>query len=450
PVFSHLNATLQGITTIRAFGAQEALIREFDNHQDLHSSACPVFSHLNATLQGITPIRAFGAQEALIREFDNHQDLHSSACPVFSHLNATLQGITTIRAFGAQEAFIREFDNHQDLHSSAWYLFIASSRAFGFWLDLVCVVYIAVVTLSFLVFGNEPEPPLQSEPSKKPPPSWPEAGRIEFRHMFLYYTPNEPAVLRDLNLVVEPKEKVGITSTLGLHELRSQVSIIPQEPVLFSGTMRHNLDPFDEYPDQVLWRALEEVSIIPQEPVLFSGTMRRNLDPSDEYPDQVLWRALEEVSIIPQEPVLFSGTMRHNLDPFDEYPDQVLWRALEEVSIIPQEPVRFSGTMRHNLDPFDETDALIQTTIRNKFADCTVLTIAHRLHTVMDSDKVLVMDAGTMVEYDHPHILLQRPDGMLRGMVDQTGRSMTETLAYEKKHQPQTESPAPEPTEPSD
>ncbi|KOB52205.1 ATP-binding cassette transporter, partial [Operophtera brumata] len=88
----------------------------------------------------------------------------------------------------------------------------------------------------------------------------------------------------------------------------------------------------------------------------------------------------------------------------------------------------FSGTMRHNLDPFDETDALIQTTIRNKFADCTVLTIAHRLHTVMDSDKVLVMDAGTMVEYDHPHILLQRPDGMLRGMVDQTGRSMTETL----------------------
>ncbi|VVC87931.1 unnamed protein product, partial [Leptidea sinapis] len=259
--------------------------------------------------------------------------------PVFSHLNASLQGITTIRAFGAQEALIKEFDNHQDLHSSAWYLFIASSRAFGFWLDLVCVVYIAVVTMSFLVIGQEKyggsvglaitqamgltgmfqwgmrqstelenqmtsveriqeysniesEPPLESSPGQKPPPSWPDAGRISFRHVFLYYAPGEPPVLRDLTLEILPKEKVGIvgrtgagksslinalfrlatiegeiiidgreTSQLGLHELRSQVSIIPQEPVLFSGTMRHNLDPFDEYPDQVLWRALEEVEL---------------------------------------------------------------------------------------------------------------------------------------------------------------------------------------------
>lgn len=399
--------------------------------------------------------------------------------PVFSHLNASLQGITTIRAFGAQEALIREFDNHQDLHSSAWYLFIASSRAFGFWLDLVCVVYIAMVTMSFLVFGQseyggnvglaitqamgltgmfqwgmrqstelenqmtsveriqeysniESEPPLQSEPDKKPPPSWPEAGRIEFKHVFLYYAPSDPAVLNDLSFVVQPKEKVGIvgrtgagksslinalfrlatiegeiiidgreTSQLGLHELRSQLSIIPQEPVLFSGTMRHNLDPFDEYPDQVLWRALEEVE---------------------------LKEAVTEL------PAGLSSRMSEGGGNFSVGQRQLVCLAR---AIVRRNRLLVLDEATANVDP--QTDALIQSTIRSKFAECTVLTIAHRLHTVMDSDKVLVMDAGRMVEFDHPHMLLQNADGILRGMVDQTGRGMAETLsrvakqAYESK-----------------
>ncbi|XP_052753847.1 ATP-binding cassette sub-family C member 4-like [Galleria mellonella] len=406
--------------------------------------------------------------------------------PVFSHLNASLQGITTIRAFGAQEALIREFDNHQDLHSSAWYLFIASSRAFGFWLDLVCVAYIAMVTLSFLVFGQneyggnvglaitqamgltgmfqwgmrqstelenqmtsveriqeysniESEPPLQSQGENKPPPSWPEEGRLEFRHMFLYYAPGEPPVLRDLSLQILPKEKVGIvgrtgagksslinalfrlatiegeilidgreTSTMGLHELRSQVSIIPQEPVLFSGTMRHNLDPFDEYPDQVLWRALEEVE---------------------------LKEAVREL------PAGLNSRMSEGGGNFSVGQRQLVCLAR---AIVRRNKLLVLDEATANVDP--QTDALIQKTIRNKFAECTVLTIAHRLHTVMDSDKVLVMDAGQMVEFDHPHILLQRPGGVLRGMVDQTGRSMADTLAriaqqtYEQKQTPAAES----------
>lgn len=80
--------------------------------------------------------------------------LSAARSPVFAHLSATLQGLPTIRAFEASQILTNEFDRHQDLHSSAWYIFIASSRAFGFWLDVFCVIYITLVTLSFLVLDN--------------------------------------------------------------------------------------------------------------------------------------------------------------------------------------------------------------------------------------------------------------------------------------------------------
>lgn len=78
----------------------------------------------------------------------------SARSPVFSHINATLNGLTTIRAFEAQEILTKEFDNHQDLHSSAWFSFIATSRAFGYWLDLICIIYIVLVTFSFLLIDD--------------------------------------------------------------------------------------------------------------------------------------------------------------------------------------------------------------------------------------------------------------------------------------------------------
>lgn len=86
------------------------------------------------------------------------------------------------------------------------------------------------------------------------------------------------------------------------------------------------------------------------------------------------------------------------------------------------------------------TDALIQKTIRKKFADCTVLTVAHRLNTIMDSDKVLVMDSGTMVEFDHPHVLLQNPNSIFYKMVAESGKTLADQLrriareSYQKQH----------------
>ncbi|XP_073844740.1 probable multidrug resistance-associated protein lethal(2)03659 [Musca autumnalis] len=390
--------------------------------------------------------------------------------PIYTHLGASLNGLSTIRAFKAQDILIQEFDNYQDLHSSGFYMFLTTSRAFGYWLDGICVIYIAVITLSFLLFAPEnggdvglaitqamgltgmvqygmrqsaelenmmtsiervveyesiePEGELESEPNKKPPKSWPEKGAIVFDDLSLRYAPDPKSdyVLKSLNFVIQSCEKVGIvgrtgagksslinalfrlsfndgsividkrdTQDMGLHDLRSKISIIPQEPVLFSGSMRYNLDPFDEYSDAKLWEALEEVKL---------------------------------KQVVADMPNGLHAKITEGGTNFSVGQRQLVCLAR---AILRENRILVMDEATANVDP--QTDALIQTTIRHKFQDCTVLTIAHRLHTVMDSDKVLVMDAGRAVEFGTPYELLTEPKvGVFLGMVKQTGQATYENL----------------------
>ncbi|XP_049888074.1 probable multidrug resistance-associated protein lethal(2)03659 [Pectinophora gossypiella] len=398
--------------------------------------------------------------------------------PVFGHLNATVFGIATIRSFGAEDLLIEEFDRHQDLHSAAWYLFITCSRAFGYFLDIICLLFIICVTFSCLMKHDMPgslvglaitqsisltgvfqwgmrqsaemenqmtsverifeytnlpqEPALKSDEDKKPPPDWPAEGAIHFDNLTLRYTPNGNVVLNKLQLQIKSKEKIGIvgrtgagkssviqalfrlaymegriiidgidTSTIGLHDLREKLSIIPQEPVLFSGNMRKNLDPFDQYPDQVLINALHAVELVTEEGNISDPLELTVLEDGSNF------------SVGERQLVCLARAIVHN--------DNIL--VLDEATA--------------NVDA--QTDSLIQTTIREHFSNCTVLTIAHRLNTVIDSDKILVLDAGRVMEFDHPHILLQNKRGYFSKMVAETGRSMTQMLtkmaaeSYEKK-----------------
>ncbi|XP_027849264.2 probable multidrug resistance-associated protein lethal(2)03659 isoform X1 [Aphis gossypii] len=381
--------------------------------------------------------------------------------PMFTHVNSSLQGLTTIRAFEVEQILFQEFASHQDLHSSAWFLFLSLSRAFGFWLDIICIFYTSLIMFFFIFIVNDTqggnvglaitqaigltgmfqwvvrlsaelenqmtsvervleytnvpqEPALESAPNKKPPEEWPNKGNITFNKLSMRYDSDSPFVLKNISVEIEAMEKIGVVGRtgagkssligalfrlalnegriiidgveiheLGLHDLRSKISIIPQEPVLFSGTMRKNLDPFDKYSDHILWKALDEVELKDVVEDLSDGLNSK------------ISEGGSNLSVGQRQLVCLARAIVQN--------NKIL--VLDEATA--------------NVDP--QTDGLIQNTIRNKFRTCTVLTIAHRLNTVMDSDRILVMDAGQIVEFDHPFTLLKNKNGYLYKMVEQTG-----------------------------
>ncbi|XP_066582134.1 probable multidrug resistance-associated protein lethal(2)03659 isoform X2 [Prorops nasuta] len=415
--------------------------------------------------------------------------------PVFTHLNATLNGLSTIRAYCAQDILKYEFDKFQDVHTSTVYMYIVTSTAFGFSLDCFCFIFTSLVTFSFLLLsgsftGGEvglaitqvmamtgmiqwgmrqsaevanqmmsvervleythlpPEENLADRgayvkkiykkqilppPAPRAPKNWPSEGCIKFKNIFMRYADEEPPVLKGLNIIVYPSEKIGIVGRTGagksslisalfrlakvegvieidgidtgkicLEDLRRHVSIIPQDPVLYSGTLRRNLDPFNEFSDDALWKVLEEVELKDSVTAGGNGLESRVLDRGSNY-------SVGQRQLV----CLARAILRNNL---------ILM--LDEATA--------------NVDP--HTDNLIQRTIRKKFAKCTVLTVAHRLNTIMDSDKVLVMDKGRMAEYDHPHMLLQNNYSQFTSLVKETGRAMHDQLtkvarqSYISKH----------------
>lgn len=266
---------------------------------------------------------------------------------------------------------------------------------------------------------------IETEPVRKPisnlPRIWPEFGKIIFQNVSMKYNPNDPLILKNLNFAILPHEKIGIVGRTGAGKT-SIISALFQLYDIEGSIIIDNVDitklPLEE--------SRSKISIIPQDPVLFSGSLRKNLDPFEEYDDEVLLDALEQVelkSIVAELASGLNATVSESGSNFSIGQKQLICLAR---AIVKNNRILVMDEATANVDPY--TDGLIQKTIRRKFADCTVITIAHRLHTVMDSDRIMVVEAGEVVEFDRPYNLLQKTDKLFYTMVQTTGEMVAKRL----------------------
>lgn len=388
--------------------------------------------------------------------------------PIYSQFVESSVGLATIRAHKWEKEFSSTFEGRVDEHHQAYHMFHSAGRWVGIRLDVVsalvtlatAVVVLAMgdtldsglagvaLTQSIIMTGSfqwgirqaaetenlftsveriasmatetKIEAPFEIE-EKKPPQSWPSDGVISFEKVVLKYRPELDPALHSLSFSTNSRERIGIVgrtgsgksslfvslfrlveltegqitidgvdiSEMGLHDLRSRMAIVPQDPVLFNGTIRSNLDPIGKFSDVELWDALHRVHM--SEAInSISGTNEKEGHGLD--------------LMVNEKGSNFSAGERQLLSLARAILSGVRVVVLDEASA--------------SLD--NHTDMLVQKTVREQLSDRTVLTIAHRLATIADSDRILVMDAGEVVEFDTPAMLLSK-GGYFKRLIEETG-----------------------------
>ncbi|BFZ19578.1 hypothetical protein BsWGS_22617 [Bradybaena similaris] len=380
--------------------------------------------------------------------------------PIYVHFSETLSGAASIRAYGVQERFIAESKRKVDhnfkfyfagIATNTWLsfllqflgnlivlaaaIFAVSSRSIGTGVVGLAVSYATQMTgaLEWLVnMMSEVEINIVSVervkeytetqqeaawilPHHRPNKAWPEHGYVTFDAYQTRYRPGLDLVLKDVTCNIKGGEKIGIVgrtgagkssmtvalfriieaaggkividgedvSAMGLHDLRSKLTILPQEPVIFSGTLRMNLDPFDRHNDAEIWDALEHAYLRD-----FVAGLSQGLD-------YQCGEGGSNLSVGQRQLVCLARTLLRKTKIL------VLDEATAAVDF--------------------ETDELIQKTIRTEFKDSTVLTIAHRLNTILDYDRIMVLDKGKIKEFDSPSTLLADKSSIFHGMAKDAG-----------------------------
>ncbi|KAL0576170.1 hypothetical protein V5O48_005811 [Marasmius crinis-equi] len=402
---------------------------------------------------------------------------------LYSHFSESMSGLTTIRAYGESSRFQSENAFRTNLENRAYWLSVSNQRWLSVRLDFLgsimvfAVAIMAVGTrfsispaetgavLSYMLvvqqaFGwavrqsaevennmnaverilyysseVEQEPPHEI-PETKPQTSWPQAGSIEMKEVVVSYRPGLPPVLKGVSLNVKGGEHIGIVGRTGAG--KSTITMTLYRTVeLLSGYIKIDGVDISKIGLTDLRKAL---AIIPQEPLLFSGDLRSNLDPFGQYDDAVLWDALRRswlldttksdgLSSSSATTVYESSPNRLTLDSKIEEGGSNLsvgQRSLVSLAraLVKNSKVIIMDEATASVD--FETDRNIQDTIQTEFADRTLLCIAHRLRTIIGYDRICVLDAGQVKEFDSPETLWAKEDGIFRGMCERSGITLAD------------------------
>ncbi|GAA6024113.1 hypothetical protein JCM10207_003170 [Rhodosporidiobolus poonsookiae] len=387
----------------------------------------PVFASFSETLNGLSTIRAFRSQARFVAENDARVDRNlecyfpSINCNRWLAVRLEFLGATLILAVSTFAVYLLvHASSSAQIAGSTVGLMLSYVLSTSEQLDWIVRSAVEVETNSvsverILEYTKLPSEAPFSVPSRAPPPSWPAEGAITFENVEARYRPELDPALKGVSFAIKGGEKVGVcgrtgagkssltmalyriielssgkilidnlvVSHLGLHDLRARLSIIPQDAQMYSGRLRDNLDPLGEYDDAALWTALGQCRL------------REVVEGMDGKLD----------AHVDEGGANFSAGQRQLL---------CLGRALlrrRRILILDEA----TAAVDH------ESDREIQAVIRREFADNTIVTIAHRIPTVMDCDKILVLDAGKVAEFDTPAALLQRPDSIFRSLAVEAG-----------------------------
>ncbi|KAI8837003.1 P-loop containing nucleoside triphosphate hydrolase protein [Chytriomyces cf. hyalinus JEL632] len=386
--------------------------------------------------------------------------------PLYNNFGETLTGVATIRAYRDQERFIWRNDVATNVSNSPQYylntagnwlsirlqllgsLLVAfaailgiTSNALSATLFGLCLTYSLSITqtLANMVqsftqceismnsaervehYAYRVETEKDDAKTREPPKNWPASGTIAFSEVTMRYAPTLPVVLDAVSFDVRDREKVGIVgrtgsgksslmqalfriaqtegsicvdgvdiSTLALKSVRTALAIIPQDPVVFSGSFRTNMDPFAEHTDADLWDALERAGL------------KRKVESQDEKLDANVDAGGDNLSVGERQLLCLARAM------------------LKKPKILIMDEATANVDM--------ETDSVIQKSLREEFRDTTILTIAHRLNTIMDYDRVLVLDHGKVAEFDSPRALVADESTIFHSLVMGTGETNAEVL----------------------
>ncbi|XP_067681975.1 ATP-binding cassette sub-family C member 10-like [Haliotis asinina] len=377
--------------------------------------------------------------------------------PIYAHFSESLTGLSTIRALRATDRFCKENLSRLDVNQKAQYATTVAAKWLDFRLQMLGVAmvtgvaFVAVlehhfhtvnpglvglaisyslsitnllggVVMSFtetekqLVSVERADQYINDVPSEQwegvlfPPPYWPIQGAVSFNRVQMKYRPNLPNALDCVTFETEPAEKIGIVGRTGsgkssLFLVLFRMVEIQSGEITLDGINLHHLDLKD---------IRSRLAIIPQDPFLFSGSVRENLDPTSTFTDNLLWTALQRCHLDSAVEMLggLDADVAERGRHFSVGQRQLLCLAR---AILTNAKVLCIDEATASVD--SDTDCLIQETLKTEFKDSTVLTIAHRINTILDSDRVLVMAEGKVAEFAPPGALLQNTKSLFYQLV---------------------------------
>lgn len=411
----------------------------------------PVFSHLQESVNGVETLRAYNEDVRFIhinrKKVDDVTKVNITLQSANRWLSMRLQSIAALVVLASCLLILLAYYVGRGLSPAMVGFLLTYTFSATIYLNGIIRTWseteTKIVSIERLIeYGNLPSEGDLIVEDNRPEPSWPALGEIHFTNYSTRYRENLDPVLKNINLDIKPCEKIGIvgrtgagkssltlalfriieatsgnisidsveTDKIGLFDLRSQLNIIPQDAHAFEGTVRENLDPFEQFSDEELWRVLEMAHL--KEHVESMKTEAKK-----EADDTKKSNSLQKADVDVEPQVGLKAKVLEGGSNLSSGQRQLLClaRALLKPSKV---LVLDEATAAVDM----QTDKIIQETIRSEFKDKTILTIAHRLDTIMDSDRVLVLDKGEVREFDTPANLLKNVDGIFYSLCKEGGQ----------------------------